>query len=100
MQVTTKMVKAAFNKGGFDYRLTNEPLRQQMREAIEAALETLWNRFDVDDKSTWPELDLLVLTNQGLPAAFNDKYTWYLEYYQLDDQNVTHWMPLPELIRN
>jgi hypothetical protein len=59
-------------------------------------LETLWHKFDVDDKSTWPELDQLVLTNQGLPAAFNDKYTWYLEYYQLDDQNVTHWMPLPE----
>jgi hypothetical protein len=69
---------------------------KSIQATIEAAIEASWNRFDVDDKSTWPELDQLVLTNQGLPAAFNDKYTWYLEYYQLDDQNVTYWMPLPE----
>ena len=96
MQVTSKMVDVAIDLLLDDYGGFISP--KSIQAAIEAAIEASWNKFDVDDKSTWPELDLLVLTNQGLPAAFNDKYTWYLEYYQLDDQNVTHWMPLPKLV--
>ena len=94
MQVTDKMIDAAIIAGGFDCRLTNDALRSDMRDALEAAIQAAWVKFDVDDKSTWPKLHKDVAIGHGFYAAFSG-YTWYTDDYDLADQNVASWMPLP-----
>jgi hypothetical protein len=65
--------------------------RNAIGKAIEAAIQAAWVKFDVNDKSTWPPLDTIVITDQGSPAALDDRYTWYLEGYALEDQFVKYW---------
>jgi hypothetical protein len=69
--------------------------RNAIGKAIEAAIQAAWVKFDVNDKSTWPPLDTIVITDQGSPAALDDRYTWYLEGYALEDQFVKYWTHLP-----
>jgi hypothetical protein len=95
MKVTDEMVDAAIDAYE-QSEFTDMPTEYAMKAALEAAMQAAWIKFDVDNKETWPPLDTIVMTNQGLPAAINDKYTWYLEHYALENQFVTHWMPLPE----
>lgn len=35
-------------------------------KAIEAYEDAKWNEFDVNDKSTWPEDKMMVITNRGI----------------------------------
>jgi hypothetical protein len=101
MKVTDEMVHAACNayddhlKGHNNVLLRGVATGHGMKAALEAAMQAAWIKFDVDDKSTWPPLDTIVITSQGLPAALDDRYTWYLEDYALEDQFVTYWTHLP-----
>jgi hypothetical protein len=86
---TEEMLKAV------DYFMN--PVAKALYETMwqAASDNTAWVKFDVDDKSTWPPLDTIVMTDQGSPAALDDRYTWYLEGYALENQFVTHWTHLP-----
>jgi hypothetical protein len=95
MQVTDKMIDAAIIHGSFDCRLTNEALRADMRDAIEAAIQAAW--VSVDDELPVRGSQVLILSNE-LPV---------IGYRNSDDTlrvfgthkliiNATHWMPLPE----
>jgi hypothetical protein len=98
MNITNNMLDAA--QSTYDTFTVNGVCdRNAMSKSIEAAIQAAWIKFDVDDKSTWPPLDTIVITDQGSPAALDDRYTWYLEGYALEDQFVEHWMPLPEYKR-
>jgi hypothetical protein len=95
MQVTDKMIDAAITAGGFDCRLTNDALRADMRDAIEAAIQAAW--VSIDDELPVRGSQVLILSNE-LPV---------IGYRNSDDTlrvfgthkliiNATHWMPLPE----
>jgi ABC-type cobalt transport system substrate-binding protein len=98
MQVTDKMIKAALEPW-FGEPVT-EPYEEHvdnMRFAIQAAIQAAWVKFDINDKSTHPQnlQHVIVLYHTG--AVGSDKWsilkTWMFTGCK---ECVTHWMPLPE----
>jgi hypothetical protein len=99
MQVTEKMIKAAL-ESWFGEPVT-EPYNEHvdnMRFAIQAAIQAAWVNFDPDDNRTHPQPKY----RQKAIVAYDDGRHGKLvscDIYAHGDFNgttPTHWMPLPE----
>ena len=102
MQVTDKMIKAAleawFNEpveSAYDEHVDN------MRFAIQAAIQAAWVKFDKENPSTHPPQGVSVLgllsdctmvTIRASVILKQDKHT----PNGYESLHTTHWMPLPE----
>jgi hypothetical protein len=103
MQVTDKMIKAAL-ESWFGEPVT-EPYDEHvdnMRFAIQAAIQAAWVEFDIDNPATYPRAGAhafryIVRTTNGVQKittiAHWDGRNWFANQMNID---VTHWMPLPE----
>jgi hypothetical protein len=97
MQVTDKMIKAAL-EAWFGEPVT-EPYDEHvdnMRFAIQSAIQAAWVKFDPDDKSTHPKDKEKVIV-----TYFHGRFGQIVscDFYQYGDffgTSPTHWMPLPE----
>jgi hypothetical protein len=65
MQVTDKMIDAAIIAGGFDCRLTNDALRADMRDAIEAAIQTALDVTPKQERLSHNEILTILHTARG-----------------------------------
>jgi hypothetical protein len=95
MQVTDKMIKAAL-KAWFGEPV-NEPYDEHvdnMRFAIQAAIQAAWVKFDINNSLTFPPNGLEVMSNYGSVVKFNSHFLSFTDCR--GDCEAIAWMPLPE----
>jgi hypothetical protein len=97
MQVTDKMIKSAL-EAWFGEPVT-EPYDEHvdnMRFAIQAAIQAAWVKFDITDETTYPAEGTKCISaikrNNGEILVKHDLF----EFRAFSRSNVIAWMPLPE----
>jgi hypothetical protein len=98
MKVTDKMLDVA--QDTYDtFSVYSVCDRNAMRRAIEAAIQAVWVKFDINDESTHPQnlQQVIVLYHTGIVGS--DEWSILKTWMYAGCKNcVTHWMALPEFI--